>query len=111
MWTRACRDHGFFLLLGHGLDEVNEGMWAAARQFFSAPREVKRSVLRDADNPMGFYDRELTKRKRDQKEVFDFKCGGTHVVKSGSPASLAAGNAAVQVRFGRILRRAYPACR
>lgn len=68
----ACRDHGFFLLAGHGLDEVVDATWAVARQFFDGDREVKRSVQRDGDNPLGWYDRELTKRKRDSKEVFDF---------------------------------------
>jgi isopenicillin N synthase-like dioxygenase len=28
--------------------------------------------MRDRDNPLGYFDRELTKRKRDHKEVFDF---------------------------------------
>jgi len=30
------------------------------------------SLRRTADKPLGFFDRELTKRKRDNKEVFDF---------------------------------------
>ena len=34
------------------------------------------SVFRDATNPLGYFDRELTKQKRDLKEVFDFKAGG-----------------------------------
>lgn len=72
----ACSDHGFFMLQGHGADAVIERMWSATRSFFHSPRSLKRSVLRDADNPLGYYDRELTKQKRDQKEVFDFKCGG-----------------------------------
>lgn len=68
---RACRDHGFFLLSGHGADEVIERTWAAARAFFDADRDVKTAVRRDGDNPLGWYDRELTKRRRDHKEVFD----------------------------------------
>jgi isopenicillin N synthase-like dioxygenase len=69
---RACRDHGFFLLSGHGLDEVIAETFATARRFFDAPRKVKDSVRRDARNPLGYNDRELTKRRRDHKEVFDF---------------------------------------
>ena len=69
----ACRDHGFFLLTGHGLDRVASAMWRAAAAFFSAPRADRLAVFRSADNPFGYYDRELTKQKRDQKEVFDFQ--------------------------------------
>jgi len=69
---RACRDHGFFLLRNHGMDEAIDRMWQAAEHFFSEPAEVKRQVLRTEDIPLGYYDRELTKRKRDLKEVFDY---------------------------------------
>lgn len=69
---RACRDHGFFLISGHGLDTVIERTWDAAGQFFGADRSLRTTVERDADNPLGWYDRELTKRRRDAKEVFDF---------------------------------------
>lgn len=68
----ACRDHGFFLLRNHGMDEAIEHMWQAAESFFSESAEVKRQVLRTEDIPLGYYDRELTKRKRDLKEVFDY---------------------------------------
>lgn len=69
---RACRDHGFFLLTGHGLDELIEQTWAQAREFFTADRERRLAVERDDQNPLGWFDRELTKRKRDSKQVFDF---------------------------------------
>ena len=69
---RACRDHGFFLLHGHGLDEVIARTFDAGRQFFDSPSAVKQAVRRDAANPLGYNDRELTKRRRDHKEVFDF---------------------------------------
>lgn len=68
----ACREHGFFLISGHGLDELIERMWTVSRAFFDADRDVRRAVERNGDNPLGWYDRELTKRKRDAKEVFDF---------------------------------------
>lgn len=68
----ACRDHGFFLLEGHGLDDVIASTFVAARRFFAASREIKDAVRRDAVNPLGYNDRELTKRRRDHKEVFDF---------------------------------------
>jgi isopenicillin N synthase-like dioxygenase len=69
---RACRDHGFFLLTGHGLDELIDQTWAQAREFFTADRALRVAVERDDQNPLGWFDRELTKRKRDSKEVFDF---------------------------------------
>ncbi|MEM7219380.1 MAG: 2OG-Fe(II) oxygenase family protein [Pseudomonadota bacterium] len=68
----ACADHGFFLLANHGLDAEIEAMWEQSAAFFAAPMAQKRRVARSADSPLGYYDRELTKRKRDQKEVFDF---------------------------------------
>ena len=69
---RACRDHGFFLLSGHGLDEVISATFDAARRFFAAPYEVKDRVRRSAEVALGYNERELTKRVRDHKEVFDF---------------------------------------
>jgi isopenicillin N synthase-like dioxygenase len=68
----ACRDHGFFLISGHGHDDLVDRTWAAARTFFESDRSIRRAVERDEDNPLGWYDRELTKRRRDAKEVFDF---------------------------------------
>jgi isopenicillin N synthase-like dioxygenase len=68
----ACRDHGFFLLSNHGMDAAIEQMWSAASGFFNQPSEVKRGVLRTESIPLGYFDRELTKRKRDLKEVFDY---------------------------------------
>lgn len=69
---RACRDHGFFLLEGHGLDTVIEQTWSECARFFDADRSIRQAIERDADNPLGWFDRELTKRKRDHKAVFDF---------------------------------------
>ena len=68
----ACRDHGFFLLVGHGLDSVIAETWAETERFFDAPREIRTAIRRDEQNPLGWFDRELTKRVRDHKEVFDF---------------------------------------
>ena len=68
----ACRDHGFFLLSNHGMTAAIEEMWRTSAAFFSLPAEAKRSVLRSEEVPLGYYDRELTKRRRDLKEVFDY---------------------------------------
>ena len=69
---QACREHGFFLIKGHGADDLIERMWAEAARFFDAGPEVFDPLRRSEDNPMGYWDRELTKRKRDHKAVFDF---------------------------------------
>ncbi len=68
----ACRDHGFFLLTGHGADELIARMWTVTEAFFSQGAETKDPVRRSAENPFGYWDRELTKRRRDHKEVFDY---------------------------------------
>jgi isopenicillin N synthase-like dioxygenase len=69
---RACREWGFFQLIGHGLDRaLIDRLRAVAREFFAQPSEVKQSIQRDADNPWGYFDRELTKNRRDCKEIYD----------------------------------------
>jgi len=88
----ACRDHGFFLLSNHGLDNQMMAMWQATESFFALPRSEKLAVQRTETNPLGYYDRELTKQKRDLKEVFDFKAGGYQSknsnIRSQWPANL-----------------------
>tara|TARA_R110002072_G_scaffold1780_13_gene14951 strand:+ start:27400 stop:28356 length:957 start_codon:yes stop_codon:yes gene_type:complete len=73
---QACRDHGFFLLSNHGLASQIDKMWQATESFFALSRPEKLAVQRTQGNPLGYFDRELTKQKRDLKEVFDFKAGG-----------------------------------
>ncbi len=68
----ACSDHGFFLIEGHELDDLIDQTWQATHEFFDSPTHVKESIRRNPDSMLGWYDRELTKRKRDHKEVFDF---------------------------------------
>ena len=67
----ACRDHGFFLIEGHGLDAVIERTWDATERFFASKPQQKHQLMRKEGQPTGYYDRELTKRVRDRKEVFD----------------------------------------
>ena len=69
---KACCDHGFFLLRDHGMDDAIDQMWQASEAFFALPPSEKRAVMRSETTPLGYYDRELTKRRRDLKEVFDF---------------------------------------
>ena len=41
------------------------------RAFFALPDADKRAIERTATNSWGFYDRELTKNRRDWKQIFD----------------------------------------
>ena len=39
----ACREIGFFVIVGHGVpEEIVESLWTAAREFFDLPLETKR---------------------------------------------------------------------
>jgi isopenicillin N synthase-like dioxygenase len=70
--ARACADWGFFHLVGHGLDDALRARTLdEARAFFDGSAEAKRALSRSRDNPWGYYDRELTKNRRDKKEIFD----------------------------------------
>jgi isopenicillin N synthase-like dioxygenase len=70
--AQACADWGLFHLVGHGLDPaLIAEVLAEARGFFAGPAEAKRALSRSRDNPWGYYDRELTKNRRDKKEIFD----------------------------------------
>lgn len=68
----ACKQWGFFQVVNHGVDQVLRAQFLSeARRFFYLPDVVKQSVARTKDNPLGYYDRELTKNTRDWKEIFD----------------------------------------
>ena len=70
---RACSDWGFFQVTGHGIDQtVIDGIFDASHRFFGQPASWKRRLLRDADNPWGYFDRELTRNRRDCKEIYDY---------------------------------------
>ncbi len=70
---RASEAYGFFQVVNHGLpDSLVEDVWNQTRSFFELPRAAKLAVSRTKENPRGYFDRELTKNKRDLKEVFDF---------------------------------------
>lgn len=70
---RACRDWGFFQVTGHGIEQaVIDAIFNQSHRFFRQPAANKRRILRDAHNPWGFFDRELTKNRQDRKEIYDF---------------------------------------
>lgn len=69
---RACREPGIFHLLDHGFDEARlDSVLHEMRRFFALPIADKRKIERTAENPWGWYDRELTKNVRDWKEILD----------------------------------------
>jgi len=69
----ACRDWGFFQIVGHSVERrVTDGLLEQMRRFFALHATSKRAVTRTAENPWGFYDQELTKNTRDWKEIFDY---------------------------------------
>lgn len=103
---RACREWGFFQVCRHGIDEaVVDAIFAASREFFAQPTEDKRRILRDADNPWGFYDRELTKNRRDWKEVYDYGPADGDRIKPRWPGGL------FRLRFEPAVRACYASCR
>jgi isopenicillin N synthase-like dioxygenase len=110
----ACRDWGFFQIIGHGVpsDRI-AAVQDAARRYFALPREMKRAQLRSRDNPWGYYDRELTKERRDRKEIFDIgpDAGGIAAAKGEPfagvtpwPAEPNEFAAVMQDWFGRMTR-------
>ncbi len=68
----ASARFGFFQVVNHGLaPELLDSVWVATRTFFARPQAEKRRLQRSKTNARGFYDRELTKNRRDLKEVLD----------------------------------------
>ena len=74
----ACREWGFFQVVNHGIPEtlIND-TWRETAAFFTGPQPVKDAIMRNRDNPWGYYNNELTKNQRDKKEVFDYTTDGT----------------------------------
>ena len=110
----ACRDWGFFQVIGHGvpIDAVAH-IHDVSRSFFARAREEKRRQLRSRDNPWGYYDRELTKERRDRKEIFDIGPDAGGIAASADepfagatpwPAEPADFKAIMQDWFGRMTR-------
>ncbi len=68
----ACREWGCFHIVGHGVaQEVLDALMLAMHRFFALPVAEKRAIERTDSNAWGFFDRELTKNRRDWKEIFD----------------------------------------
>ncbi|MEZ5595509.1 MAG: 2-oxoglutarate and iron-dependent oxygenase domain-containing protein [Pseudomonadales bacterium] len=68
----ACATWGLFQVVGHDVPQAAvDALRTQSRQFFALPMAEKQAVARTADNPWGYFDRELTKNVRDWKEIFD----------------------------------------
>ncbi|MDH3607598.1 MAG: hypothetical protein OER12_11450, partial [Acidimicrobiia bacterium] len=70
--ARAATDLGFFQVVNHDLpEELVARVWECTEAFFALPMDSKRAIARSKTNSRGYYDRELTKNRRDLKEVLD----------------------------------------
>jgi isopenicillin N synthase-like dioxygenase len=99
----ACREWGFFQVTNHGIDDaLMVELRRQMRDFFGQPTPVKREIVRTADNPWGFYDRELTQHTRDWKEIYDYGPPSGDVIAPQWPAALPA--------FKPAVRAFYEAC-
>jgi len=104
----ACRDWGFFQVTGHGIDGAAiEDLFSVTRQFFEQPVDAKRSILRTAENPWGYYDQELTKNTRDWKEVYDFGPADGQAIEPQWPRSLPSFEPAVRNYYAQCERLAF----
>ncbi|HEY3518100.1 MAG TPA: 2OG-Fe(II) oxygenase family protein [Gammaproteobacteria bacterium] len=99
----ACRDWGFFQVVGHGVSEHTlAALRREMRAFFALPLSAKHAIARTADNPWGFYDRELTKHTRDWKQVYDYGPPDGGAIAPQWPRELP--------RFAATIARFYAAC-
>lgn len=82
---------GFVQLTNHGLSsDLIDAVWQQCEEFFALPLADKRKLSRSLENVMGYYDRELTKEKRDQKEIFDFRCVADPDLADDHPRNISA---------------------
>jgi isopenicillin N synthase-like dioxygenase len=85
----ACREWGFFQVVNHGIPrDVIDRMTGEMHAFFALPTEAKRAISRSEENPLGFYDRELTKNALDLKEIYDFGPGNGRAIHPQWPKGM-----------------------
>jgi isopenicillin N synthase-like dioxygenase len=81
----ASTKWGFFQIVNHGLPAaLIDAVWRQSRRFFENSAANKLAIQRTRENPWGYYNNELTKNRRDKKEVFDFTNEGTDPIYHAS---------------------------
>eukprot|EP00585_Thalassiosira_rotula_P007588 CAMPEP_0196148216 /NCGR_PEP_ID=MMETSP0910-20130528/27257_1 /TAXON_ID=49265 /ORGANISM="Thalassiosira rotula, Strain GSO102" /LENGTH=138 /DNA_ID=CAMNT_0041410857 /DNA_START=66 /DNA_END=478 /DNA_ORIENTATION=+ len=81
----ACSTWGFFQLINHTISpQLLSEFRRVTSQFFELPYETKVKLKRNASNARGYFDDELTKRKRDWKEAYDVGVPGSRDWNSGN---------------------------
>jgi isopenicillin N synthase-like dioxygenase len=99
---------GFSQVVNHGTPrEVTDEMFTQSRAFFTQPVAQRREVLRTQANPWGFYDRGLTKNRRDLKEIYDFGPPDGATIRPQWPQRLPRFRNAVQAYYRQNERLAY----
>lgn len=97
----ACSEWGFFQVVDHGLDDALIGtLHRQMRAFFAQPQVAKRAISRTAENPWGFFDRELTKNTRDWKQIYDYGPPDGGALLPQWPAALPAFRPVVEAFYG-----------
>jgi isopenicillin N synthase-like dioxygenase len=85
----ACREWGFFQAVGHGVHrQLLVSLQRQMGAFFAQPLAAKQKIVRTAENPWGFYDRELTRHTPDWKQIFDVGPADGAAIVPQWPASL-----------------------
>eukprot|EP01018_Ginkgo_biloba_P002645 Gb_32085 [translate_table: standard] len=85
---KACKEWGYFQVVNHGLPiHLLHRLQSAAAELFSLPLYEKRKVRRDEQNPLGYYDTELTKdvAKRWRMAIMVMAVMGMSGVLNGDP--------------------------
>ena len=96
----ACRDWGFFQAVGHGIDpRLIASVQREMRAFFAQPLAEKQAIVRTAENPWGFYDRELTRHTPDWKQIYDVGPAAGAAIVPQWPESLPAFRPAIQAFY------------
>jgi isopenicillin N synthase-like dioxygenase len=68
-----CAEWGVFHVVDHGIPREEIARFdRAMRRLFALPEAEKQAVRRTRENAWGYYDTELTKNRRDWKEVYDY---------------------------------------